>query len=74
MIVKFEALRKVQNDQSTKCEEWGRNDTKEIVKNQIKKDFSANEEFYPMNQGKPLTCLIQENEMTSFILLHSFIL
>lgn len=74
MSVKFEALRKVQNDHSTKREEWGRNDTKEVVKNQIKEDFSANEEFYPKNQGKPVTCFKQEKEMTGFISLHSFIL
>lgn len=74
MSVKFEALRKVQNDHSIKCEEWGRNDTKEVVKNQVKKDFSTNEELYPKNQGKPLKCFKQENEMTGFILLHSFIL
>lgn len=42
MSVKFEALRKVQNDHSTKREEWGSNDTK-VVKNQIKKGFPANE-------------------------------
>lgn len=72
--VSFEVLRKVQNDHSTKCEEWGRNDTKEVDKNQIKKDSSANEEFYPKNQGKTLTCFQQKNEMTGFILLHFFIL
>lgn len=43
MSVKSEALRKVQNDHSTKREEWGSNDTKEVVKNQIKKGFPANE-------------------------------
>lgn len=33
MGIKFEELRKVQSDHSIKSEEWGRNDTREVVIN-----------------------------------------
>ena len=39
MSIKFEELRSIQNNHSTKCEEWGGNDTREVVKNHIKEEF-----------------------------------
>lgn len=43
MSIKFEELRKVQNDQSIKSEERERNYTREVVINQIRKTCQAHE-------------------------------
>lgn len=43
MSIKFEELRKVQNDQSIKSEERERNYTREVVINQIRKACQAHE-------------------------------
>lgn len=77
MNIKFEALRKVQNDFTAKnAKDGGEMMLKNSSKSNSRKASKPMKdcEFYPNNHGKPLTCFKQENKMTGFVLLNSFTL